>query len=90
MSPGTRSRAGIGRLLAVAQSVRRRRGHLAQRFQRAAGAVFLDESEQHREQHDDGDDDRLERVTEEPGDDRGAEQDQNQGVLELREQGVPR
>ncbi len=79
-----------GRFLTIAQHVRRRGGHSAQRFQRPAGAVFLDESEQHREQHDDGDDDGLERVTEEAGDDRGAEQNQNQRVLELREEGVPR
>ena len=32
----------------------------------------------------------LERVAEEAGDDRGAQQNQDQGVLELREQGVPR
>ena len=78
------------RLLAVAQHVRDGRGHLPQRFERPLGAVLLDEPEQHGEQHDDGDDDRLERVAEEAGDDRRAEQNQDQHVLELREERVPR
>ena len=79
-----------GRFFAVAQHVRRRGGHSSQRFQRLACAVFLDEAEEHREQHDDGDDDRLERVAEETGDDRGAEENHDQRVLELREEGMPR
>ena len=77
------------RFLAIAQHVRGRRGHSAQRFQRPSGAVFLDEPEQHGKQHDDGDDDGLERMTEEAGDDRGAEQNQDQRVLELREERPP-
>ena len=45
----------------------RRRGHLAQRLQRALGSIFLDETQQHGEQHDDRDDDGFEPVTEQPG-----------------------
>ena len=71
-SPGTTSRAGTTTLCAVAQHVRGRRGHLPQRFERAVGAVLLDEPEQHGEQHDDGDDDGLEGVTEEAREDRAA------------------
>ena len=56
-------------LLTVAKHARGRRRHLPQRFERAARAVFLKEAEQHGKQHDDGDDDRLERVAQESGND---------------------
>ena len=79
--------APLGRL---ANHVRERRGHLLQRLERTLGPVLLDESEQHREQHDDGDDDRLERVAEQAGQQRGREENQNQDVLELSGERVPR
>ena len=70
-------------LHAVAQRSRRRRRHLAQRRQRPLGPVLLGESQQHGEEHDDGDDHGLERVAQEARDDGGGEQDQDERVLEL-------
>ncbi len=66
-SPGTRSRVGT----TVSSSSRSTRAdgrrHFSQRLERSPRTVFLDETEQHGEQHDDRDDDGLERVTEESG-----------------------
>ncbi len=89
-SPGTSSRAGHDHFLVIAHDTRGRCGHLPQGFERAAGAVLLDEAEQHGEQHDDRDDGGFERVAEETGEDRGAQQDQDQDVLELGGERVPR
>ena len=77
------------RLDAAAQHVRQRRGHLAQRFERALGAILLHEPEQNREQHDDRDDHGLERVAHHPGQRGRDEQDDHQDVLELVDQRVP-
>ena len=52
--------------------------------------MFLDETEQHGEQHDDRNDDGLERVTEESGYECRTEENQNEDVLELGREGVPR
>ena len=52
--------------LCVAQHVCDGRRHFPQRLERLPGTMFLDKAEQHREQHDHGDDDGLEGVTEEP------------------------
>ena len=60
-SPGTSVARRDLALLAVAQHGRRRRRHAAQRLDRALGPVLLDEAQQHREQHDDRDRDRLDR-----------------------------
>ena len=51
--------------------------------------MFLDKPEQYGKQDDDGDDDGLEGMPEESGDDRGAEQNQDQRILELREERPP-
>ena len=69
--------------------MRQRRGHLAQRFERALGAILLHEPEQHGEQHDDRDDHGLERVAHQPGQGGRDEQDDHQDVLELVDQRVP-
>ena len=76
--------------LAVAAHARVRRRHLLQRLERSSGAVFLDEPEEHRKQHNDRNDDCLERMAEEAGHDRPGEQNQNQDVLELGGQSAPR
>ena len=89
-SPGTSSRAGRADLDAVADDVPHRCGHLAQRFERALRAELLHEAEQHGEQHDDGDDHRLERVAEDAREHGGHEEDDDEDVLELRGEGVPR
>jgi hypothetical protein len=52
--------------------------------------VLLDKTEQYREQDDDRDDRGLEGMAEESGDNRGAQQNQDQRVLELREERPPR
>ena len=78
-----------GHLLAIAQDVRGRCRHLPECFEGPAGAVLLEEPEQHGEQHDHRDRDRLERVAEKAGDDRGAEQDDDQHVLELGRERAP-
>ena len=88
-SPGTEIARGDRRFLAIAQHMRRRGGHSSQCVQRRSGAVFLDEAEEHGEQHDDGDHDRFEGVAEETRDDCGAEENQNQRVLKLSEEGMP-
>ncbi len=89
-SPGTSSRAGTSTRLAVAEHGRRGRRHLAQRLDGALGAVLLDEAEQHREQHDHGDDDGLDRVPEHRRERRRDQQDDDEDVLELVEQEAPR
>ena len=68
-SPGTRSRAGTAVSSPSRSTCAVGRRHLRSASSARARAVFLDEAEQHGEQHDDGDDDRLERVAEESGDD---------------------
>ena len=73
-------------LLAVAQDGGVGRGHALQGLDRLLGAVLLDEAEHHREEHDDRDGDRLDLVAEEGRQDGGADQDQDQGVLELPDQ----
>ncbi len=80
---------GEDHFLAIAHRARGRRGHLPQCLERPAGAVFLDEAEHHREQHDDRDDHGFERVAEETGHDRRAEQDQDQHVFELIHERLP-
>ena len=72
---------GYDGLLTVTKDARGRRRHLPQRVERAARAVFLEEAEQHGKQHDHGDDDRLERVSQESGNHGSAEEDDDQGVL---------
>ncbi len=64
--------------------------HLLQRLQRALGAVFLDEAKQHGEQHDDADDNRFESMSEHARDKSGRKEDQDQDVLELRGERMPR
>ena len=56
----------------------------------AACPVLLNETEQYREQDNDGDDHGLERMAEETRDDRASKQNQNQDVLKLSRQGAPR
>ena len=51
--------------------------------------MFLDKPQQYGKQDDDGDDDGLEGMPEESGDDRGAEQNEDQRILELREERPP-
>ena len=89
-SPGTRSRAGTTVSSAVAKHACHGAAIFSQRFERAARTMFLNETEQHRKQDDDGDDDGLERVTEESRYGCRREQNQNQHVLELGGEGAPR
>ncbi len=89
-SPGTSSRAGIAASTPSRMACASRRGHLPQRLERPLGSIFLDEPEQHGEQHDDGDDGCLEAVPEQSGQQRRGEQDHDQDVLELRGERVPR
>ena len=48
--------------------------------------MLLDEAEQHRKEDDDGNDNGLERMSEESGDDGSREQNENQDVLKLGSQ----
>ena len=75
--------------VAVAQHTGRRGGHAPQGLDRPFRAVLLDEAEQHGEQHDDRDDHGFESVAEQSRDERRAEQDQDQHVLELSRERVP-
>ena len=77
-------------LLAVAQHRGHRGGHSAQPLDRALGPVLLDEAQHHREEQDDGDDDGLQGVAHQRGEADCHEQDQDQDVLELRQQEAPR
>ena len=80
---------GHDRFLTVAKDTREGRRHLPQRFEGAARAVFLKESEQHGKQHDHGNDDRFECVPQESGNDGRAEQNDDERVLELGSEGAP-
>ena len=62
----------------------------AQRFDGAFGAIFLHEAQQHRKQHDDGDDDGFDAVPQQGRQHHGHQQDQDQHVLELFQQQRPR
>ena len=77
-------------LLAVAQHGRHGCGHSAQPLDGALGAVLLHEAEHHREEHDDRDGDGLQGVAQQRGEADGDQQDQDQDVLELREEEAPR
>ena len=66
------------------------RGHLAQGLDGPLGAILLHKPEEHGEEHDHGDHQRLEAVPEERRERHRDEQDDNQDVLELRREDLPR
>ena len=76
-------------LLAVADHRYGGRGHSPERFERAFRSVLLYEAQHYSEQHDHGDGDRLDAVSEKGGDRRSDQQDDDQDILELPEQNGP-
>jgi hypothetical protein len=76
--------------LAIAYDGHRGRGHLAERFDRAFRPVLLNEAQHHSEEHDHGDGDGLDALSENGGDRRGDQQNDDQDVLELLEKDGPR
>ena len=88
-SPGTSSSALVRRLAPVANDGRGGCGHFAQGFNGALRAVLLDESENHREQHDHGDGNRLNTVAQECRERRRKQQDDDKYVLELFQKDGP-
>ena len=61
-----------------------------QRRHRAFSAIFLDETQQGEQQHDGQDGPGLLPLSQEPGNDRRADQDQDHGSSELLPQNFPR
>ena len=86
MSPGTSSRAGMSRLLAVADDLGVGRRHLLQRGQRLLGLRLLHHAEDGVE-HDDGHDrNRIDDLAQQERHDGRHDQDDDQEVVELVEQ----
>ena len=71
------------RLRAISQDPDRGRQHLPERPEGVAGAVFLHEAQHGAEQYDHRDDDRVDDLAQERGQQRRYEQDDDERVLEL-------
>ena len=77
-------------LLTVADHRDRGRGHSPQCFDRAFRSVLLYEAQHHSEQHDHGDGDGLDAVSDKGGDCSRDQQDDDQDILQLSQQNGPR
>jgi hypothetical protein len=75
---------------AVTNDDHSRRRHFAKRLDRALGPIFLDEAEHDGKHHDDRDGDRFDAVAQERGGHGRYQQNDDQNVLELLKQDLPR
>src|SRR4029079_7433206 len=74
----------------IANDMRQWCCHFPEGLERTFRAILLNESEQHCEEDDDCDDAGLEHVSEQAGEECSGEQDNDQDVLELRCERMPR
>jgi hypothetical protein len=81
---------GDRRFLPIAEDVRERRRHLPQCFESALRTVLLDETEKDGKKHDDGDDHSFESVSKQTRYQCGGQEDDNENILELGSERVPR
>ena len=55
-------------------------------FHRSLRSILVDEAQQHADRNDGRDDDRIGRITREPGDRRATQEQQKEGVAKLAQQ----